>query len=370
MFADGEFFSNYIAEGGLTNYSIGIETEERYRYVESIADDRWIQSDKDYGTTNVFNGTRTALYVNGKPIATNNIATTSGKSVTAYFGTDRLASVRQATNEYGDVVDQYNYDAFGTPYAGNLQSSINVGYTSKPYDATTSTYNYGYRDYSPQIARFTSIDPIRDGSNWFSYTANDPVNFVDLWGLELTFLVDKANQSLTATMNFTVGGVDYTDAYSISNGNKKYSRITTGVVSRFSDVKTDTSRTQYSRCLNTGEIIPTNPTQYPDGTYNITGTKPNPTGDEKYGKTWVTTDANQILVAEDGREVLDGGYQIHLTTSSNTNGCVGLYKENDMNKLIQMVILNEQFHPGTSTITVKGGEKLYETKKDKEEDKK
>jgi hypothetical protein len=27
------------------------------------------------------------------------------------------------------------------------------------------------------------VDPIRDGSNWFAYVNNDPVNYVDSWGL-------------------------------------------------------------------------------------------------------------------------------------------------------------------------------------------
>ena len=27
------------------------------------------------------------------------------------------------------------------------------------------------------------MDPIRDGANWFAYVNNDPVNYVDLWGL-------------------------------------------------------------------------------------------------------------------------------------------------------------------------------------------
>ena len=31
--------------------------------------------------------------------------------------------------------------------------------------------------------RFTTVDPIRDGSNWFVYVNNDPVNYIDLWGL-------------------------------------------------------------------------------------------------------------------------------------------------------------------------------------------
>jgi len=41
----------------------------------------------------------------------------------------------------------------------------------------------GFRDYRSQSARFTTLDPVRDGNNWFSYVNNDPVNYVDLWGL-------------------------------------------------------------------------------------------------------------------------------------------------------------------------------------------
>jgi RHS repeat-associated protein len=56
-------------------------------------------------------------------------------------------------------------------------------YTGKPYDAITGLYNYGHRDYQPQVARFTTVDPIRDGSNWFAYVNNDPVNWIDPQGL-------------------------------------------------------------------------------------------------------------------------------------------------------------------------------------------
>jgi RHS repeat-associated protein len=60
---------------------------------------------------------------------------------------------------------------------------MNLGYTGKPYNSTTGMYDYGYRDYKPEVARFTTIDPIRDGANWFSYVNNDPVNYTDPWGL-------------------------------------------------------------------------------------------------------------------------------------------------------------------------------------------
>jgi RHS repeat-associated protein len=79
---------------------------------------------------------------------------------------------------------RYEYDAFGTPYEGDLNGGMNLGYTGKPYDTATGMYNYGYRDYAPAVARFTTEDPVRDGANWFAYVNNDPVNWVDLWGLE------------------------------------------------------------------------------------------------------------------------------------------------------------------------------------------
>ena len=60
---------------------------------------------------------------------------------------------------------------------------METGYTGKPYDAVTGLSDYGFRDYSPTHARFITEDPIRDGENWFSYVGNNPVNWVDPWGL-------------------------------------------------------------------------------------------------------------------------------------------------------------------------------------------
>jgi RHS repeat-associated protein len=40
---------------------------------------------------------------------------------------------------------------------------MNLGYTGKPYDTAAGLYNYGYRDYHAVAARFTTVDPVRDG---------------------------------------------------------------------------------------------------------------------------------------------------------------------------------------------------------------
>ena len=70
-------------------------------------------------------------------------------------------------------------------YDGSFDRSDDYGYNGKRLEESTGLYNYGFRDYAPNLGRWTTVDPIRDGDNWYAYVGNDPVNFRDLWGLEL-----------------------------------------------------------------------------------------------------------------------------------------------------------------------------------------
>ncbi len=49
----------------------------------------------------------------------------------------------------------------------------------------TGLYYYRYRDYNPQTGRFLQPDPLGQlpGPNIYSYCQNNPVNWVDPWGL-------------------------------------------------------------------------------------------------------------------------------------------------------------------------------------------
>ena len=93
----------------------------------------------------------------------------------------------RTSNIYTTEFSVISYDIFGSPYQKSASfladDSLDFGYLGKPYNADTELYDYGFRDYSPEIARFTTVDPIRDGRNWYCYVVNDPVNYVDLWGL-------------------------------------------------------------------------------------------------------------------------------------------------------------------------------------------
>ena len=52
------------------------------------------------------------------------------------------------------------------------------------------------------------VDPIRDGRNWYCYVVNDPVNYVDLWGLQCKSESDRENirdrihQAILKNLNF------------------------------------------------------------------------------------------------------------------------------------------------------------------------
>ena len=121
------------------------------------------------------------MYLNGERVAVNNLYNTNHGQY--YYGSDILGSVKFITGQGGQEVRRIEYDIFGGIYKGNSPYGLETGYTGKPYDSVTGLSDYGFRDYSPVHARFITEDPIRDGENWFAYVGNNPVNFIDPWGL-------------------------------------------------------------------------------------------------------------------------------------------------------------------------------------------
>jgi len=99
-----------------------------------------------------------------------------------YFGKGHLGSVRAVTNQWGSPLRTYDYDVFGQPLQDRPER-FHYGFTGKEYDSWTGLYNYGFRDYSATFGRFTTVDPIQDGNNWYAYVNSDPVSWLDPWGL-------------------------------------------------------------------------------------------------------------------------------------------------------------------------------------------
>jgi RHS repeat-associated protein len=113
---------------------------------------------------------------------------------------DQLGSPRYAVNEsnINDVPYHVSWGPFGTPsVSGGLTVAaldwIPFGFAGGLYDRETGLLHFGARDYSPQLNRWLSKDPInfRGGdANLYAYVGNDPVNRIDptgLWYIDVNF---------------------------------------------------------------------------------------------------------------------------------------------------------------------------------------
>ena len=80
---------------------------------------------------------------------------------------DALGSTVMLTDGRGKVEQAYGYDAFGNPYEGGPRRGGDEHgvdgylYNGKRYDAAVGLYDYGFRDYNPQLGRWTTPDPIK-----------------------------------------------------------------------------------------------------------------------------------------------------------------------------------------------------------------
>jgi RHS repeat-associated protein len=99
------------------------------------------------------------------------------------------------------------YDAYGQLLSNRVESREFL-YNGKQFNDQTKLYNYGFRDYNASTARFTTVDPIRDGDNWFVYVGGEPVGRVDLWGLQeiIKSPIQELDDRLTSVLYILSGG--------------------------------------------------------------------------------------------------------------------------------------------------------------------
>jgi len=83
------------------------------------------------------------------------------------------------TDQNGNMRKQYDYDAWGNEKNPDPNDTNVWRYAGEMYEKETGTYYLRARAYNPMIGRFTSEDVARDGLNWYTYCANNPLNFID-----------------------------------------------------------------------------------------------------------------------------------------------------------------------------------------------
>ena len=180
--ADGSFQKNhYDAEG------LRAEMEENGQLVKFLYNEDREAVAEEESDGNVIR------YIRGLGL----ISSDSEKAKTYYhYVSDEQGSITHVINgeekESGElpqedvqpqVLNHYEYDAFGNTVSCEEQVHNRFRYTGEQYDPLTGQYYLRARYYNPVIARFTQEDTYYgDGLNLYTYCQNNPVLYHDPTG--------------------------------------------------------------------------------------------------------------------------------------------------------------------------------------------
>ncbi|TDX51134.1 RHS repeat domain-containing protein [Orenia marismortui] len=102
---------------------------------------------------------------------------------TQYLHSNHLGSIVGITGTDGSVLGTRSYTPFGVVRNTTGNFNTNLGFIGRSQSNTTGLTYIRARYYDANVGRFTRVDPIRDGLNWYGYTGGNPVKYVDPYGL-------------------------------------------------------------------------------------------------------------------------------------------------------------------------------------------
>jgi RHS repeat-associated protein len=85
----------------------------------------------------------------------------------------------------GSITHRYRYSPWGEAQVTSETTHNPLRFASREWDGAAGLYYKRARWYDPYLGRFISEDPIgiEGGINVYAYAGNDPVSYVDTWGL-------------------------------------------------------------------------------------------------------------------------------------------------------------------------------------------
>ena len=100
-----------------------------------------------------------------------------------YLAYDQVGSLRVVADSNSDVVKRIDYDSFGNIIADTNEAfKIPIGFAGGLHDRDTGLVRFGFRDYDPDVGRWTAKDPIffaGGDMDLYGYVLNNPINFID-----------------------------------------------------------------------------------------------------------------------------------------------------------------------------------------------
>ena len=123
-----------------------------------------------------------------------------------YLTHDQVGSLRAVVDGAGNIVKRIDYDSFGNVlYDSNPGFAVPFGFAGGLYDRDTGLVRFGFRDYDPDIGRWTAKDPIffaGGSSDLYGYCLSDPIRLTDSIGLYLS-----SSQQIKVSMASSIGSL-------------------------------------------------------------------------------------------------------------------------------------------------------------------
>jgi RHS repeat-associated protein len=120
------------------------------------------------------------------------------------------------------VVKQIAYDSFGNVLSDtNPSFTVPFGFAGGLHDRDTGLVRFGYRDYDPDVGRWTAKDPIGfvgGDTDLYGYILNDPVNAADPYGLQKFLIKQFVQRTARALSNIYLSQIDPAGRRIISAG--------------------------------------------------------------------------------------------------------------------------------------------------------
>ncbi|TYQ16022.1 UNVERIFIED_CONTAM: RHS repeat-associated protein [Acetivibrio alkalicellulosi] len=107
--------------------------------------------------------------------------------------------VSALTDIKGNILNTYEYDAFGNILTFTENVDNRFKYSGEQYDKISEQYYLRARYYNPVLGRFTQEDTYRgDGLNLYAYVSNNPVKYVDPTGFNKCSIEDGQGRTLSS----------------------------------------------------------------------------------------------------------------------------------------------------------------------------
>ena len=162
-----------------------------------------------------------------------------------YYLKDHQGNVRLVVENGPDEQMNEYYPYGGLTYNSDLTNTVQpYKYNGKELDRIhgLDTYDYGARQYDPNIGRFTQVDPLAEKYyhlSPYAYCGNNPVNAVDPDGREIRIWNSTNNSYIT----YTIGMENYT--------NDKFSQRAISCLNKISSIEAGT--TVLSKLISSGD---------------------------------------------------------------------------------------------------------------------